>query len=163
MLRSLFFVALLALITSCASQLPESTATLNAGAASETYNISYDRSALQNLKWLTGDWKSKSAGRVNTLSFLFHTPNMLEATPVEDGNPKPSQFFSWKDGRYYYGQNRQWVVSWISEKNIRFDPVVPGLAPMTWSRVNEDKWHLLRHSEKGDEVIVMQRIDEMNT
>jgi hypothetical protein len=79
----------------------------------------------------------------------------------ENGTPKASLYFSWKDGHYYYGQNRQWIVSWISEKNIRFDPVVPGIKPMTWSRVHENEWHLLKHTDSGDQIIVMERTEEV--
>ena len=88
---------------------------------------------------------------------------MLEVTPQEGSNQKASMFFSWKDGHYYYGQNRQWIVRWISEKNIRFDPLVPGLKPMTWSRVHDNEWHLVRHNDGGDEVIVMERSEGINS
>lgn len=162
MLRSLIFVCLLALITSCANQIPVSTVEVSIQ-PQETFHAQYDRSALKNLKWMVGEWKGKTAGRVVTQTFLFHTDNMLEVSLTEAGNQKAAQFFSWKDGHYYYGQNRQWMVSWISEKNIRFDPVVSGLKPMTWSRVHDNEWHLLRHNDKGDEVVVMERIVEPNS
>ncbi len=160
MIRPLFFFCFVALITSCTSQLPDNIAQA-AVVEPEPYHAHYDRSALQNLKWLTGDWKGKEAGRTIKHSFVFHTDHILEIIPIEGGNQKSSQFFIWKDGHYYYGQNRQWVVTWISEKNIRFEPLVPGLAPMTWCRLNDNKWHLKRHTDKGDETIVMERASEM--
>jgi len=164
MLRSLIFVCFLLFVTACSNQLPVSSAPLSALPQEEVpYHMQYDRSALKNLKWMVGEWKGKAAGRTVTQSFLFHTDNMLEVTATEGGSQKAPQFFSWKDGHYYYGQNRQWIVSWISEKNIRFDPLIPGLKPMTWSRVHDNEWHLLRHNDQGDEVIVMERIEEPNS
>ncbi len=166
MLRSLLFVSLFALLASCTNQLPESISEAQTPAPvieQEVYHPQYDRTALQQIKWLAGNWKGKDDGRDLKQMFLFHTDNMLEVIPTEGSNQKASQFFSWKDGHYYYGQNRQWILSWISEKNIRFDPQVPGLKPMTWSRVNENKWHLIRHENTGDEIIVMERTDEITS
>ncbi len=160
MIRSLIFISLLSLLTSCANQLPDKVTEVDAF-ETEAFHAQYDRAALQNLKWLAGSWKGKTNGKETGLSFLFHTNQMLEVMTTEGDNLKASQYFSWKDGHYYYGQNRQWIVTWISEKNIRFDPVVPGLKPMTWSRVHETEWHLLLHTESGDEVTVMERTDEM--
>lgn len=160
MIRSLIFISLLSFVTSCANQLPDNGTEFKAFEA-PVYHAQYDRSALQNLKWLAGEWKGKGNGKETALSFLFHTNHLLEVLQSESGNLKASQFFSWKDGHYYFGQNRQWIITWISDKNIRFDPVVPGLKPMTWSRVHENEWHLLKHSDSGDEVTVMKRTDEM--
>ncbi len=162
MLRSILPLFLLALIASCANPLQVSIAEAPV-AQPEPYHSQYDRSALQSLKWLTGTWKGKESGQVIKQSFLFHTENMLEVTPTEGNSQKAAQYFIWKDGRYYYGQNRQWMVTWMSEKNIRFDPLAPGLKPMTWSRLNDDKWHLIRHESTGDEIIVMERVDEVNS
>lgn len=164
MLRSLFFILFLALIASCTNQLPVANVEVTTTTAEpEPYHTQYDRSALQNLKWLTGAWKGKAEGRGIKQSFLFHTDHILEVSKTEDGNQKAAQFVVWKDGHYYFGQNRQWIVTWISAKNIRFEPLAPGLAPMTWSRVNDNTWHLLRHTTQGDETIVMERIDEINS
>ena len=162
MLRTLLFICLFALIAACSNQLPFVSPEISA-VQPEPYHTQYDREALQNLKWLTGEWKGKVKGRVVTQSFLFHTEHILEVTSTDNGDQTASQFIIWKDGHYYFGQNRQWIVSWLTEKNIRFDPLVPGLMPMTWSRVNADKWHLLRHTDQGDETVVMERIDEINS
>ncbi len=158
MQRPLFLLFLLVLISACNHQLPEDSTSLHV-LPEAPYHAPYDRSALQNLKWLAGAWKSAEKGP--DLTFLFHTDQMLEVMQSENGNLKASLYFSWKDGHYYYGQNRQWMVSWISEKNIRFDPVVPGLKPMTWSRVHENEWHLLKHTDSGDQIIVMERTEEV--
>ena len=160
MLRYLLFLSALALFTSCAKSLPENSVSITP-IPEAPYNVQYDRDALQNLKWITGDWKNKLKGKGTSFSFVFHTNQMLEVAQTEGSNTKPAQFFSWKDGHYYYGQNRQWIITWITEKNIRFDPVVPGLKPMTWSKVHDNEWHLIKHSDAGDEVIVMQRVDEL--
>lgn len=164
MLRSLLFFCLLVFGASCSRQMPaSSTSLLTLQPEAGLYHTPYDRAALKNLKWLEGEWKGKASGRSLKLSFLFHTDQMLEVTPQEGSTQKASMFFSWKDGHYYYGQNRQWIVRWISEKNIRFEPLVPDLKPMTWSRVHDNEWHLLRHNDGGDEVIVMERSEGINS
>lgn len=160
MLRSLIFVSLLALITSCNQQLPVVLSATQA-LPEAPLNIQYDKTALQKLKWLAGAWKSTEKGKGTELTFLFHTDQMLEVMQSENNNQKSTLYFSWKDGHYYYGQSRQWIVTWISEKNIRFDPVVSGLSPMTWSRVHDNEWHLLKHTDSGDQIIVMERTDEL--
>ena len=162
MQRTLLFILMLGLMASCNKQLPHEANPVTV-LEPEPYHPQYDRSALQDLKWLTGVWEGHDGSRSITQSFLFHTDNILEVTKTENGNQKDAQFVIWKDGHYYFGQNRQWVVSWISAKNIRFDPLAPGLKPMTWSRVNANKWHLIRHTEKGDETIVMGRMDGINS
>jgi hypothetical protein len=70
-------------------------------------------------------------------------------------------YLSWDNGRYYYGTSRQWVVTWIGEKDIRLDPVKPGLSPMTWTRLHDDRWHLVRHTPGKDETVIMERANEM--
>lgn len=164
MLRSLLFVPLFALLSACSTPLPHSIAEMDSVREDTApYHTPYDRSALQKLSWLAGTWKCKDAVSDNRQTFLFHTPQMLEVMQTEAGSQKASQFFRWKDGHYYFGQNSQWMVTWISEKNIRLDPVAPGWSPMTWSRVNEDKWHLLRHTDQGDEILVMERTDSITS
>lgn len=146
------------LIVSCSQPLTLSQ-TIAPDAPQESRQTPYDRSALQNLKWLAGAWKCTESGHDLTQSFLFHTPQILEVSTTEAGTQKATQYFSWKDGHYYYGQSRQWILTWISDKNIRFDPTVPGLQPMTWSRVHQNEWHLIRHTDKGDETTIMVRSD----
>lgn len=163
MLRSLLFATVFMLLASCAQPLPGSSAETTATQQGEAYHAQYDRTALQSMKWLNGAWKGHEAGIEITQTFAFHPDNSLEVTITEAGSPKAVQFFSWKDGHYFYGQNRQWVVTWISEKNIRFEPLTPGLKPMTWSKVEANKWHLLRHTDQGDEVTVMERTDEISS
>jgi hypothetical protein len=160
MLRSLLLVSLLSLLAACAHQLPEER-TLFSTLQQPNFKANYNESGLQKIQWLSGAWKGKDAGKSLKKSFLFHTDQILEVMLTEAGNQKASQFFSWKDGHFYYGQNRQWVVTWISEKNIRFDPVLPGFSPMTWSKVHENEWHLQRHTEAGDETIVLERSSDL--
>lgn len=151
---------LLIFVTSCRNQFPEDITDIIA-MPEGAYAARYDRSAMQKMNWLAGNWKGEEAGRVVKQSFHFRGENTLEITRMEGNGDMVSLLFSWHDGRYYFGQNRQWIITWIGDKDIRFDPLTPGLDPMTWTRLNDYQWHLVRHAPEGDETTVMERTDEM--
>lgn len=121
----------------------------------EEFSVRYSPSDLQKMYWLAGSWKG---GEIRQ-SFQFHGGNALEILLLEKGGKMETRSFTWHDGRYYYGQ---WVVTWIGEKDVRLDPVQPGLMPMTWTRLNDRKWHLVRHSPQGDEITVMESANEIH-
>lgn len=129
--------------------------------AEKIAQIRYSPADVQKMRWLAGIWKGEEAGRVVRQSFQFHTGNALEVIRMEGNGDMASLVFSWHDGRYYYGQNRQWVVTWIGDKDVRFDPLVPGTDPMTWTRLNDNQWHVVRHVAGGDETTLMERAEEM--
>lgn len=160
MFRSFLFCSLLALASACNNQLPEDITDIIA-LPENTSLVSYDHSAIQKMQWLAGIWKGEEAGRTVRQSFQFHNNKALEIIKIEGNGDMVSLLFTWQDGRYYYGQNRQWVVTWIGDKDVRFDPRVPGLDPMTWTRLNDNSWHLVRHTPGGDETTVMERTNEM--
>ena len=157
MSRSLLFLVFLTLIASCTNQLPEDLTDVTE-LQQDAPQTKYDRSALQKMKWLAGAWKGETDGRKLEMSFLFSTNHLLEVFQSAGNSNTASHFFLWKDGRYFYGQQQQWLVTWIGEKDIRFDPVTPGAKSMTWTRLNDKKWHLIRHAAKGHETIVMERM-----
>lgn len=160
MLRSLLFLSLFLFCIACRNQFPEDITDVIA--MPENASLArYDRSSLQKLQWLAGVWKGDENGRSVRQSFQFHDNNALEIIQMEANGDMVSLVFSWQSGRYYYGQNRQWVVTWIGEKDIRFDPLSPGLEPMTWTRLNDNQWHLVRHNPGGDETILMERTNEL--
>ena len=159
MLRSLLFLLLLALVPSC-RQLPEDITDI-ISLPENASRANYERSALQKMQWLSGIWKGEEAGRGVRQSFQFHNDNALEIIRMEGNGDMVSLLFTWQNGRYYYGQNRQWAVTWIGEKDIRFDPLTSGLESMTWTRLNDHQWHLVRHAPEGDETTVMERTNEM--
>jgi hypothetical protein len=160
MLRSIVFFALLALAPACRNTLPENLSQIIA-MPEHTQTARYDRSSLEKMSWLAGVWKGEEAGRMVRQSFQFHGSNSLEIIRMEGNGDMVSLMFTWQQGRFYYGQHRQWVVTWIGEKDVRFDPLTTGLEPMTWTRLNDHQWHLVRHSPGGDETILMERTAEM--
>lgn len=129
-----------------------------------TYFARYSPSEVQKLHWLAGIWKGEEAGRPFRQSFQFHGGNALEILIMNNSGDISSCPFVWHNDHFYYGRYRQWVVTWIGEKDVRFDPVQPGggLAPMTWTRLNDQKWHLVRHAPEGDEITAMERAGEMH-
>ena len=122
-----------------------------------TLPVRYSPSDIQKMHWLAGAWK----GAAIRQSFQFHGGDSLEILLLgKDGKTSISSFV-WENGRYYYGQYRQWVVTWIGEKDVRFDPLRPGLTPMTWTRLSDQKWHFVKHLPGGDDITVMERVYEM--
>lgn len=162
MLRSFLSLVIITLITSCTNQLPEDITAVTE-LQQDVPQTKYDRSALEKMNWLVGAWKGETDGRKLEQSFLFHTNHLLEVFQSAGNSNTASHFFLWKDGKYFYGQQQQWMVTWIGEKDIRFDPVTPGIKPMTWTRLNDKKWHLIRHGVKWNETIVMERVGDIQS
>ena len=162
MSRSLLFLVFLTLIASCTNQLPEDLTNVTE-LQQDAPQTKYDRSALQKMKWLAGAWKGETPDRKLEQSFLFQMDLLLESFQLAGNSNTASHFFLWKDGKYFYGQQQQWMVTWIGEKDIRFDPVTPGIKPMTWTRLNDKKWHLIRHGVKWNETIVMERVGDIQS
>ena len=124
--------------------------------------IRYTPADVQKMNWLAGVWKGVEAGRPIRQSFQFHSGSILESLLVNSDGAMETCSFVWHEGRYYFGQNRQWSVTWIGEKDIRFDPVRADVAPMTWTRLDAQKWHLIRHTPGGDETTLMEATEEMH-
>jgi hypothetical protein len=152
--RALFVLPLLLLLFACQNTSPSADEIFP---PEEEFSVRYSPSDLQKMHWLAGAWKGSEIRQ----SFQFHGGNALEILIVEKEGKMESCSFMWRDGRYYYGQNRQWVVTWIGEKDVRLDPLQPGLSPMTWTRLNGQRWHLVRHLPNGEEVTVMESANEM--
>ncbi len=158
MFRILLLLLIAATLQNC--QTTSTTTEEDLFAESKAY-IPYTPSDLQKLRWLAGAWKGEENGKTIRQLFQFHNNSSLEIMCFgEDGNLS-SCVFSWRDGRFYYGDNRQWVVTWIGEKDIRFDPVGPNTDPMTWTRLNDSQWHLVRHAASGDRASLMERTEDM--
>ena len=152
----LFFLMLLASCAPSAKQDSELTDNLE----KSVYHARFDLGALQQVRWLQGAWKGKNGGHDLQESIRFIAGQGMEIT-TEDGSVKTAMHFNWKNGHFFYGENRQWLVTWISDKNIHFDPLAPGLKPMTWSKVSDNTWHFILHGEKNDEIIEMIRCGEL--
>lgn len=107
-------------------------------------------------------WTGREGGRPVRQSFQFHGGNALETLLMEGNGEMDASPFVWREGRYYYGQQYQWIVTWIGEKDVRFDPVRTGFSPMTWTRQNDRKWLLVRHLPGGDDVTEMEYAEGMS-
>lgn len=158
MYRSYFTLLLLFLF---ACQNPPNSATEEPAIVENVPPARYSPSAIHKMHWLAGSWKGLEAGRTVRHSFQFHGGNAMEVLITERDGSMGTSDLVWRDDRFYFGQNRQWTITWIGDKDVRFDPVQTGLSPMTWTRVNEHSWHLVRHSPEGDETIVMESVGEM--
>lgn len=120
-------------------------------ADSKDISVNYPSNGLAQIQWLSGKWQC--ADSKTSMLFLFHNSTAVEVIHSENG----SNWFTWQDGRIYYGPNRQWVITWIGKKDIRMDAVRPGLPAMTWTRVNEQQWRLIQHTAKGDLITLFER------
>lgn len=159
MYRSFFALLLLLILFAC--QNTPTSPVEEPVLGENVFHARYSPDNVQKMHWLAGAWKGEEAGRPVRQSFQFHGGNALEVLFM-DNNGRMNTFpLVWDEGCYYFGQYRQWVVTWIGEKDVRFEPVRPGLAPMTWTRLNDQKWHLVRHLTDGDEIIEMERANEM--
>ena len=155
MYRSFLALPLLLFLFACQNTPLASDETLLENPVSE---VRYEPADIQKMRWLAGAWKCPT----NTQTFLFHGGNSLEIMLLNKNGGTENFYLIWDNKRYYYGASRQWVVTWIGEKDVRLDPVKPGLSPMTWTRLNDNQWHLVRHNTSGkDETVIMERANEM--
>lgn len=123
--------------------------------------VGYHEADLRKLDWLAGAWQTKDAGLNLRMLFQFHGDNTLEIFEFDRKNGSTASVLSWHDGHYYFGPNRQWVLSWIGQKDVRLEPAVQGVDPMTWTRLNDHQWHLVRHTPLGDEATLLERTEDM--
>ncbi|GAB4496967.1 MAG: hypothetical protein OHK0019_29660 [Saprospiraceae bacterium] len=154
MYRSFFALPFLIFLFACQNTPPTSDETLPENLVSK---VRYQQSDVQKMNWLAGAWK----GPTSSQTFLFHGGNSLKIMLLNKNGETENFHLAWDDGRYYYGISRQWVVTWIGEKDVRLDPVKPGFAPMTWTRLNDKRWCLVRHTPDKDETFIMERANEM--
>jgi hypothetical protein len=159
MKRITFVLLLFLFLFACQSPQPPMDETI---LSENAFFANYPPSDLQKMRWLAGSWKGVEFGKPIRQSFQFHGGNALEILSLYKDGEQETFSFAWHEGRYYYGRYRQWVVTWIGEKAVRLDPIQSGLSPMTWTRLNDKKWHLVRHAPGGDEVTVMENAEEMH-
>ena len=157
LLPFLFF--LLSLTYSC-REIPQPNDTQGASFINNLPEVRYTQADVKKLSWLAGAWQGLEAGHILRQLFLFHDNNTLEVMDLTKGNGFESAFLTWYEGRYYFGPNREWVVRWIGEKDVRFDPVRPDVLPMTWTRQNNRQWLLVRHTPDQAPVL-MERTETM--
>jgi hypothetical protein len=120
--------------------------------------MKYQAADIQKMQWLAGAWKSKT---ISHLLCQFHHTQALEIMDLGGTACPIAGWLKWQNERYYFGNQNQWVVSWIGEKDIRFDAVTAGAVPaMTWVRHTSDKWLLIRHLKTGDEVTIMEAMQQ---
>lgn len=152
MLRTLSLMLLFALHSACR---PSSNESEIAAVEAITPDC-YPAEAWQKMTWLAGEWRGTDAGQVLQQSFEMYSDKHLMLHQLLGGKTS-IQGFVWKNGHYFFGQNQQWIVTWIGEKDIRFDSTRPHVSPMTWTRINAETWHLIRHNPQGDHTVVMER------
>ena len=154
------FLILLSLTTHSCREIPQPNDAQSASYDNNLPEIRYKQGDIKKLTWLAGAWKGVEEGRTLRQLFLFHDNNTLEIMDLTKGNGFESTFLTWYEGRYYFGPNREWAVRWIGEKDIRFDPVRPGVQPMTWTRQSDHQWLLVRHAP-GQSPVLMERTETM--
>ncbi|MBL7783282.1 MAG: hypothetical protein JNM22_18775 [Saprospiraceae bacterium] len=124
-------------------------------------DVRYTQNDIRKLRWIEGAWESTQPGKPVRQSFHITDDFQLEINDISDQGEPASTMLSWYEGHFYLGENRDWVVTWIGEKDVRFDPVRPGKLPFTWTRFGENQWYHVSHHSEGDRPVLMQRTDEV--
>ena len=120
--------------------------------------VRYTKADIQKIHWIKGAWKSTQPEQAIQQNFQFHPDNTLEITEIGHTGGTLSSLLMWHEGCYYLGDNREWVVTWIGEKDVRFEPTRPGRDAFTWTRFGEDQWYHVSHQPRGDQPVLMHRI-----
>lgn len=118
----------------------------------------YDIGELERMRWLTGNWVNDAATDRFMLDFHFGADNNLVAHRVNAQQISALQPFVWSNGKFYFGSNREWIVTWIGEKDVRFDAAKPGILPMTWTKKSDAVWYMVQHTSEGDKTFKMQKM-----
>lgn len=123
--------------------------------------VRYTKADIQKIRWINGLWESTQPGKPVKQSFQLNSDNTLEIMDISISGASLSSLLAWHAGCYYLGDNREWVVTWIGEKDVRFEPTRPGYHAFTWTRFGDDQWYHVSHTPDGDRPVLMQRIGEM--
>ena len=118
--------------------------------------VRYAQNDIRKLRWIEGAWESTQPQSPVKKNFEFNPDNSLEITDIGNSGDI-SSLLTWHEGCYYLGDNREWVVTWIGEKDVRFEPTRPGQNAFTWTRFGEDQWYHVSHTAQGDKPVLMQR------
>ena len=108
----------------------------------------YDITRFEKMRWLAGNW-SADANKTNLNIHIGHD-NSLVAHRSSGNAMSNIQALYWQNDKYYFGAEREWVVTWIGEKDIRFDAAKPGVFAMTWTKKNDREWSMIQHTATGD-------------
>lgn len=142
-------------------QIPQAADIIDPKSAEVLSRARYDEADLYKLGWLAGAWKGEEGGNQIQLLFQFHGENMLEVMEFGKPHGANSTFLSWSEGYYYLGENRDWKIVWIGEKDVRFEPARSGRSAMTWTRLSDNTWYRIHHLPSGDQAMRMERTENM--
>ncbi len=123
--------------------------------------VRYTQADIRKIRWIEGNWESTQLERPIKQHFQLSPDNSLEISETGNSSESFSTLLTWHEGCYYLGDNREWVVTWIGEKDVRFEPTRPGQNAFTWTRFGEDQWYHVSHTPRGDKPVLMQRIADV--
>jgi hypothetical protein len=160
MMKSICFFASLSLLVSC--QLQELTDARKTSAPSEAVlaqdlgPVRYEKSDLHKLKWIIGAWKAEEAGKTLVETFKMTAEGMEIIHLNKDGEETHMPLF-WEDGRFYLGAEKQWMVTWIGEKDVKLEATREGLYDMTWTRGPGNLWYAILETEKETKTYTLHK------
>ncbi len=117
----------------------------------------YDISRFEKMRWLGGSWNAVTNGVKTNLSIHIGQDNSLVAHRSSSDALANTQALFWQNEKYYFGADREWVVTWIGDKDIRFDAAKPGVFAMTWTKKNDGEWCMIQHTPNGDQLTLFSK------
>ncbi len=153
MTKYLIFIFALCALISC-----KETPTLPGSA---DHPPTYQKEALQKLRWIEGNWKTDVAGPGYYQTYQFATDSTLEIVSYQfdgkDTSATTTAKVYWRNNHLYLGPNGEWVAVLLDKKSIQLDPVRQGWLSINWTKNSPDEWTSVQKKPDFTRTIKMKR------
>lgn len=121
----------------------------------------FQKSDLQKLRWIEGNWKSEVSGPGFYQAYYFPSDSTLEIVSYEfDGKDSSATSIAtvyWKNGHLYFGPNGEWVNVLLDDKSCLFNPIREGWHSISWTKNSYDEWTVVHKKPEFVRTIKMKR------
>ena len=123
----------------------------------------YKKADLKKIKWIEGKWKGIYQGKPFYEIYEFINDTTLRITSYEwdgkDSSKSSRSFVYWKDGSYYLGDEMNYKVTNISDKEIKMLPNHKANNDILWKYNSNNSWKAILKSSKSATEYHMESFD----
>lgn len=121
----------------------------------------YQKSELQKLRWIEGNWKSQVDGPGFYQTYTFPTDSTLEVLSYQfngrDTSATNKTRVYWRNNHIYLGPNGEWVAVLLDKKAFQLNPVREGWNTINWTQNSKDEWTAINQKPDFTRTIKMKR------
>jgi hypothetical protein len=123
----------------------------------------YKKSDLKKIKWIEGKWKGLDKGQPFYEIYQLINDSTLQVTSFDwdgkDSSQTSRSFVYWKEGAYYLGDQLNWKVTDITDKEIVMKRNYKASNDIIWRYKDISSWEAILESDKGVKNYHMERFD----